>query len=82
MLGLLWLVPALPMAGFLALVAGPRSTRKAVAFISAGSVGASMAVAILVALGFIICRRPVMPIRRSSGSGWRWWLRAAYFPLP
>ncbi len=54
MLELLWLIPALPFAGFCALVmAGPRLPRQGVAFIGAGSVGLSAVMAILVGISFI-----------------------------
>jgi NADH-quinone oxidoreductase subunit L len=54
MLGLLWLIPALPAAGFLALVLlNRRLSRSAVAWIGAGSVGLSALVALLVCGSFI-----------------------------
>ena len=54
MLGLLWLIPALPAAGFLALVLlNRRLTRTAAAWIGAGSVGLSALVALLVCGSFI-----------------------------
>ncbi len=55
MLGLLWLIPALPAAGFLALVLlNRRLTRTAAAWIGAGSVGLSALVALLVCGSFIV----------------------------
>jgi len=54
MLGLLWLIPALPAAGFLALVLlDRRLSRRAAAWIGAGSVGLSALVALLVCGSFI-----------------------------
>jgi NADH-quinone oxidoreductase subunit L len=55
MLGLLWLIPALPAAGFLALVLlNRRLDRTAAAWIGAGSVGLSALVALLVCGSFIV----------------------------
>ena len=49
MLSLLWLVPALPLAGFLILVIGGRRLPpRAVAVVGVGSVGLSAVIAILV----------------------------------
>jgi NADH-quinone oxidoreductase subunit L len=54
MLPLLWLIPALPAAGFLALVLlNRRLTRTAAAWVGAGSVGLSAIVALLVCGSFI-----------------------------
>ena len=54
MLGLLWLIPALPAAGFVALVLlNRRLSRSAAAWIGAGSVGLSALVALLVCGSFI-----------------------------
>jgi NADH-quinone oxidoreductase subunit L len=54
MLNLLWLIPALPFAGFLVLVlAGRWADRRITAAIGAGSVGLSAAIAALVATSFI-----------------------------
>ena len=54
MLGLLWLIPALPAAGFVALVLlNRRLTRTSAAWIGAGSVGLSALVALLVCGSFI-----------------------------
>ena len=55
MLGLLWLIPALPAAGFLALVLlNRRLGRAGAAWIGAGSVGLSAIVALLVCGSFIV----------------------------
>jgi NADH-quinone oxidoreductase subunit L len=54
MFELLWLIPALPFAGFLALVlAGSRLSRTGVAVIGVGSVCASALLAILLSISFI-----------------------------
>ena len=54
MLGLLWLVPALPLAGFLILaLLGARLPRAAVAILGAGSVGLSALIAILASASFM-----------------------------
>jgi NADH-quinone oxidoreductase subunit L len=54
MLQLLWLAPALPLLGAIILaLLGSKLPRRAVSFIGAGSVGASAAVAMLVAYGFL-----------------------------
>ena len=55
MLGMLWLIPALPAAGFLLLVLlNRRLSRTAAAWIGAGSVGLSAIVALLVCGSFIV----------------------------
>ncbi len=54
MLGLLWLVPAIPFLGAaLLLVPGPRPSRRAAAWIGCSSVGLSAVVALLVAGAFL-----------------------------
>jgi NADH-quinone oxidoreductase subunit L len=54
MLDLLYLIPALPFAGFLILALRGRSLSKTVAaFIGAGSVGLSAALSILIGINFI-----------------------------
>jgi len=51
---LLWLIPALPFAGFLALVLfGSRLSRRVVATVGAGSVAISAVVAILISISFM-----------------------------
>jgi NADH-quinone oxidoreductase subunit L len=55
MLSLLWLIPALPAAGFVLLVLlGRRLGRTGTAWIGAGSVGLSALVALLVCVSFIV----------------------------
>jgi NADH-quinone oxidoreductase subunit L len=54
MLRVLWLVPALPFAGFLILsLIGPRMPRRAVAFVGVGSVGLSAAITLAIAGVFV-----------------------------
>ena len=54
MLGLLWLIPSLPAAGFVALtLLNRRLSRRSAAWIGAGSVGLSALVALLVCGSFI-----------------------------
>src|SRR5262245_44289633 len=54
MLRLLWLIPALPFAGFLILaLVGPRFTRAGVAIIGVGSVCVAAVLAILLGINFI-----------------------------
>ncbi len=59
MLELLWLVPALPFAGFLKLIlVGTRLSRTAVALTGVSSVGASAAVSIAVAVTYLVSPPP------------------------
>jgi len=59
MLQLLWLVPALPLAGFVALaVSGGRLGARAIAWIGAGSVGLSALVALGIAAAFLSAPPP------------------------
>jgi NADH-quinone oxidoreductase subunit L len=54
MLELLWLIPALPLLGFVVLMlAGSRLSRTEVAFVGCGSVGLSAAVTLIVGLSFM-----------------------------
>ncbi|MGD8360873.1 MAG: NADH-quinone oxidoreductase subunit L, partial [Gemmatimonadota bacterium] len=78
LLSLLWLVPALPLAGFLVLaLVGGRLGRGAVAWTGVGSVGAAFAVALAASVAWA-----------SSGSGpepyvqvlWRWMEAAGFRP--
>jgi NADH-quinone oxidoreductase subunit L len=54
----LWLVPALPLAGFLALVIGARLSRRVAAVIGVGSVGAAMVAALAIAARFMAAPPP------------------------
>ena len=71
MLDLLWLVPALPLLGFLALaVAGGWFSRRTIALIGVGSVGLSLAVAGLV--GFAFAGLSGAPGRPYDQILWTW----------
>jgi NADH-quinone oxidoreductase subunit L len=76
MLECLWLIPALPFAGFLTLsLACGRLSRRAIALVGAGSIGLSAAVAGVVALGFITA-----PPRGHTFTQTLWvWLDTARF---
>jgi NADH-quinone oxidoreductase subunit L len=54
----LWLVPALPLAGFLALVMAARLPRRVAAVIGVGSVGAAMVAALAIAARFMAAPPP------------------------
>jgi NADH-quinone oxidoreductase subunit L len=55
MLDLLWLIPALPAAGFVVLtLVGGRLSRRAVSIVGAGSVGLAFVVAALVTVDFLV----------------------------
>ncbi len=70
MLDLLWLVPAVPFAGFLVLVVlGPRLRQHAVAAIGAGSIGISAAIAFVVAAA-LVARPP--EARVFTQTLWTW----------
>ncbi len=59
MLRLIWLVPALPLAGFVVLAAsGGRLDRRSIAWIGAGSVGLAALAAIAVAAAFVAAPPP------------------------
>jgi NADH-quinone oxidoreductase subunit L len=54
MLELLWVIPALPLGGFLALaLVGPRLSRPAVACVAVGTVGLAALLSLLTAISFI-----------------------------
>src|SRR5450759_3961048 len=70
MLHLLWLIPALPLAGFVLLtLLNRRLSRRAAALIGAGSVGLSAVMAILVAVSFITSPPPGDAYRQVL---WTW----------
>jgi len=73
---LLWLVPALPFAGFLALIAlGARLPRRVVALIGAGSVGLAAALAIVLGIVFLAAPPPESVFEQTLWT----WLRVADF---
>ena len=70
MLRLLWLIPALPAAGFVVLtLLNGRLGRRAVAWIGAGSVGLAAAVALIVSFTFIAAPPPGDAYRQVL---WTW----------
>jgi NADH-quinone oxidoreductase subunit L len=72
MLELLWLIPALPLAGFVVLaLVGPRLSRRAVAVVGAGSVGLAAAVTFVVAAGFLPAAEE-LPGHAFSQTLWTW----------
>lgn len=78
MLRLLWLIPALPCAGFIALVLrGQRLSRKGIAVIGVGSVGLSALIAIVVGIGFL-----AFPPAGTSYSQalWQWMVVSDFTP--
>ncbi|HET7062269.1 MAG TPA: NADH-quinone oxidoreductase subunit L [Nitrosospira sp.] len=78
MLALLWLVPALPFAGFMALaLGGERLGHRGVAVVGAGSVGLAALIAILIASGFILDPPPAFAFRQTA---WRWMDLAGFTP--
>jgi len=78
MLNLLYLIPALPLAGFLALaVRGRHFSKTAVAFIGAGSVGLSAAVAIILAASFFVSPPPDHAFTQTL---WKWMYFDGYSP--
>ena len=73
----MWLIPALPLAGFVALAAGQRLSRRAIAAVGAGSVGASALVALLVAARFLAAPPPDGACTQVL---WRWMSVAGFSP--
>jgi NADH-quinone oxidoreductase subunit L len=70
MLELLWLIPTLPFAGFVALtLVGARVSRTGVALIGVGSIGLSAILAALVGLRFLLSPPPG---HLYSQTLWRW----------
>src|SRR5690349_21381984 len=70
MLSLLWLIPALPLAGFLLLASfGGRFSRRHIAWVGSGSVGVAALITALIALDFI----PQLSHRTSYRQvSWSW----------
>ncbi len=70
MLESLWLIPALPLAGFVVLVLiGPRLSRVGVAIVGVGSVGLSALAAILTSVAFITSQSASQAYRQIV---WQW----------
>ncbi|WP_447980151.1 NADH-quinone oxidoreductase subunit L [Candidatus Nitrospira bockiana] len=78
MLDYLWLIPALPLAGFVILaVFGGRLTRRAIAWVGVGAVGASALVTGLVAAAFLSAP-PAW--NRYSQTLWTWMSTSGFAP--
>ena len=78
MLDLVWLIPALPLAGFLLLALfGPRLSRRAVALVGAGVVLASAVVSWLVAYSFLTSPPPGASYTQNL---WTWMDVAGFQP--
>ncbi|SFN71740.1 NADH-quinone oxidoreductase subunit L [Nitrosospira briensis] len=78
MLPLLWLIPTLPLAGFLTLAMGRRHlSRRGVAVIGTGSVALSALIAILIAIDFIIARPEGLAFQQEA---WVWIAIAGFSP--
>ena len=68
---LLWLIPALPLAGFLILtLAGSKLTRGVVSAVGIGSVGLSAAAAVRERLAAFLRQKPVRDV--FSQTLWTW----------
>ena len=81
MFKLLWLIPALPFAGFLMLsLFGGRMRRPAAAVIGAGSVGLSALVSILVAADFISAAQKNPSLQVYTQTLWTWIKIGAFKP--
>ena len=78
MLPLLWLIPTLPLAGFLTLaLGGSHLSRRSVAVIGTGSVALSALIAILIAIDFIAARPPGLAFQQEA---WVWIGIAGFSP--
>lgn len=78
MLNLLWLIPVLPLAGFLVLaLGGSRLTRPVIAIVGAGSVGLAALIAILIGVDFIATPPPEYLYRQVL---WTWIDVAGFTP--
>ena len=77
MLDLLWLIPTLPLLGFVALLAGRALNHRLVAWIGAGSVAAAMVITLLVA-GSFIAHEPAG--RVFTQQLWTWMSVAGFSP--
>lgn len=78
MFDLLWLIPALPLAGFVILaVFGGRLTRRGVAWVGVGSVGASALVTGLIAAAFLLAPPP---LARAAQTLWIWMSTSGFSP--
>jgi NADH-quinone oxidoreductase subunit L len=83
MLGLLWLVPALPFAGFMILaLIGPRLSRRGAAIVGVGAVGLSAAITLAIGAAFIGSPSPaILPLDHSyTQTIWTWINVAGFAP--
>ncbi|MEJ2710173.1 MAG: NADH-quinone oxidoreductase subunit L [Anaerolineales bacterium] len=73
----MWLIPALPLLGFLALtlLSGANLSRRSTAFIGVGSVGLSALMALILAANFLLTPPP----NHSFIQTYWVWINAAYF---
>lgn len=78
MLSLLWLIPTLPLAGFLVLALGERHLgHRSIAVIGTGSTALSALVAILIGMDFIAAPPPDFVFRQEA---WSWIAVAGFSP--
>ena len=78
MLSLLWLIPVLPLAGFLVLVInGGNFSRSGIAVVGSGTVGLSALIAILIGIDFIATPPPGLVFRQVA---WTWIDVAGFTP--
>ena len=78
MLPLLWLIPVLPLAGFLVLaLSGSHLARTGIAVVGVGSVGLSALVAVLIGFDFIAAPPPELAFRQMA---WIWMDVAGFTP--
>ncbi len=78
MYDLLWLIPALPFAGFVLLaIVGSRFPRGLVAAVGVGSVGAAAILAVLMAVEFVVSPPPDHFFRQTL---WSWMSLGAFRP--
>ncbi len=78
MLGLLWLIPCLPFAGFLVLAtAGKRLQPRTIAFVGVGSVALSAVLSILVGVNFMTSPPPGHAYTQTL---WQWLSVAGFSP--
>lgn len=78
MFPLLWLIPAIPFAGFLALaLAGSRLSRRSIATVGVGSVGLSALLTILIGFAFLTSPPPE---HAYSQTLWTWMDVAGFTP--
>ena len=78
MFALLWLIPALPLAGFIVLaLGGRRLSRPAIAAVGVGSVSLAAAIAVLITVTFIMAPPPGHAITQTL---WSWIVVSDFTP--